>query len=118
MNCRRSIFLALLLMGTAGRAIAADVTEIKAVYRHGQTFVTWKDAAEGEAGAKFRYSLYCSAEPITQANLARAELCYQGILNNSARLYGYGWNQKDRQDGSRPTCIIEPGGKPLPQWSG
>ncbi len=30
------------------------------VYRNGQTFVTWKDAAEGEAGARLRYSLYRS----------------------------------------------------------
>src|ERR1043165_2981907 len=70
------------------RADNVTVTEIRAVHRHGQTFVTWKDLAEREAGAKYRYSLYRSDRPITAANVAQAELCYRGVLNNSARLYG------------------------------
>ena len=36
-------------------AAPGEVTEIKAACRNGQTFVTWKDVAEGEAGAKYRY---------------------------------------------------------------
>lgn len=47
-----------------------QVTGIKAVYRNGQTFVTWKDAADGAAGALLRYSLYRSDQPITPENLA------------------------------------------------
>ena len=41
------------------------VTGIRLVSHHGQTFVTWKDAAEGEEGAGLRYVLYRSASPIT-----------------------------------------------------
>ena len=100
------------------RADNVTVTEIRAVHRHGQTFVTWKDLAEREAGAKYRYSLYRSDRPITAANVAQAELCYRGVLNNSARLYGTAFNMKDRIDPARPYCVIEEGGKPLPSWSG
>ena len=50
--------LLLILVGLiAAPALAAgqgEVTGIKAVCRNGQTFVTFKDAAEGEAGAAFR----------------------------------------------------------------
>jgi hypothetical protein len=103
-----------------GHCLAADlqVTKIRAVHRHGQTFVTWNDVAEGEEGAKYRYSLYRADEPITDANLDQAELCFYGMLNNSARLFGTAFNQKDRLDPTKPTCIIEAGGKPLPMWSG
>jgi hypothetical protein len=107
----------LLLVGTA-RAADPEVTGIKALHRDGQTFVTWTDAAEGEAGAKFRYSLYRSEKPITAENLKGAELCYHGVLNNSARLFGTAFSAKDRIDPKKPTAVIEPGGKPLPMWSG
>lgn len=95
-----------------------EVTGISAMHRHGQTFVTWKDVAEGEAGATYRYSLYRSDRPITADNLDKAELCYRGVLNFSARLYGTAFNMKDRLDATKPTCILEDGGKPLPPWSG
>lgn len=104
----------------AGPGIAADiaVTNIQAVHRHGQTFVTWKDVAEGEAGAKYRYSLYRSEQPITAANLSSAELCYRGVLNNSAKLYGLAFNAKDRLDPSKPYSVLVERGEPLPAWSG
>lgn len=95
-----------------------EVTGIQAVHRHGQSFVTWKDVAEGEAGAKYRYSLYRSEQPITAANLPQAELCYRGVLNNSAKLYGSAFNVKDRLDDAKPYSVIVEGGKPLPSWSG
>src|SRR5262245_54533239 len=100
------------------RAADLEVTAIRAVHRHGQTFITWKDVAQGEAGAKYRYSLYRSEAPITARNLDRAELCYRGVLNNSARLYGTAFNRKDRLDPDGPRAVIEEGGKPLPPWSG
>jgi hypothetical protein len=59
------------LLAAPIRAGDVEVTGIQAVHRHGQTFVTWKDVAEGEAGARYRYSLYRAEEPITAANLAR-----------------------------------------------
>jgi hypothetical protein len=97
---------------------AAEVTGIRAVHRNGQTFVTWNDAAEGEAGAGFRYSLYRSAAPITAENLAEAELCCRGVLNNSAKLFGSAFNMQDRLDPAKPYAVIEEGGDPLPPWSG
>ena len=80
----------------AARAADLEVTGIQAVHRDGQTFITWKDMAEGEEGAKYRYSLYRADRPITADNLGQAELCYHGVLNNSAKLFGYAFNMKDR----------------------
>jgi hypothetical protein len=74
--------------------------------------------ADGEAGAKYRYSLYRSETSITADNLAKAELCYHGVLNHSAKLFGSAFNQKDRLDPNKPTSIIEEGGKPVPLWTG
>jgi len=108
----------LLFAASLTRGADPAVTDIRALHRDGQTFVTWTDAAEGEAGAKFRYSLYRSEEPITADNLKDAELCYHGVFNNSARLFGTAFTAKDRIDPKKPTATIEVGGKPLPMWSG
>lgn len=101
-------------------SVRADpqVTAIRAWHQNGQTFVTWKDAAEGEEGAKFRYSLYRSDRPINDDNLAKAELCYRAVLNNSGRLFGTAFNMKDRLDSTKPYAFFEEGGKPLSPWSG
>lgn len=111
-----------------------EVTGINAFYRHGQTFVTFRDAAEGAAGADLRYSLYRSDQQITPENFAKAELCYAGILNNSAKMFGAAFKQDARQnpdsprfdvlqDGQLvskvfPTFKITEDGLPLPMWSG
>ena len=97
---------------------SGEVTEIKTVCRNGQTFVTWKDAAEGDAAAQFRYSLYRSDKPITKESLAAAECLQKGIYYNSARLYGSAFCEKSRLDPAKPQVVIEDGGKPLPLWSG
>ncbi|HOX08407.1 MAG TPA: hypothetical protein PK280_18575, partial [Planctomycetota bacterium] len=97
---------------------AGEVTEIRAVCRNGQTFVTWKDAAEGEAAAGLRYALYRADGPITQENLAAAQCLQKGIYYNSARLYGSAFCEKSRLDPAKPQVVIEDGGKPLPMWSG
>ncbi len=111
-----------LVLALASTSIAAagelEITGIRAVHRHGQTFITWNDVADGEAGAKFRYSLYRSTHPITADNLKDAELCYHGVLNNSAKLFGHAFNHKDRIDPMKPTAILVEGGPPLPMWSG
>ena len=99
-------------------ATEPTVSEIRTVHRHGQTFVTWKDVAAGEEGAKYRYSVYRSNQPITADNVKQAELCGQGILNNSARLFGTAFNMKSRLDPTKPYSVIEEGGKPLSPWSG
>ncbi len=80
--------------------------------------MTWTDVAAGEDGAKVRYSLYRSDRPITADNLKQAELCYHGVLSNSARLFGTAFNMKDRLDPKKPYSIVEEGGKPLPPWIG
>ena len=95
-----------------------EVSSIKVVHHHGQTFVTWQDVAAGEDGAKFRYSLYRSDRPITADTLKQVDLCDHGVLNNSARLFGTAFNMKDRLDTTKPYTVIEEGGKPLPPWSG
>lgn len=116
---RCSILAALLITApTFGQGPDPEITGIQAVHRHGQTFVTWKDAAESEAGANFRYSLYRSDRPITADNWKQAELCYHGVFPNSGRLFGTAFSPKDRFDATKPYCIIEEGGKPLPPWSG
>jgi len=99
-------------------ARSQEATDIRVAHRHGQTFITWKDAAQGEDAAKYRYALYRSERPITQDNLAQAKLCYQGILFHSARLYGTAFTFKDRLDPEKPMAVIEEGGKPLPAGSG
>lgn len=116
----RSLPVALLALTFIGPSSGAEleVTGIRVLHRHGQTFVTWKDVAEGEAGAKYRYSLYRSNQPITADNLAQAELCYHGVLNNSARLFGTAFNMKDRLDATKPTATLHEEARPLPMWSG
>lgn len=100
------------------RAAGGDVTGIQVVHRHGQTFLTWKDAAEGEEGARYRYSVYRSDRPINDDTLKQADLCFHGVLNNSARRFGTAFNMKDRLDPKKPTALIREGGEPLPLWSG
>jgi len=107
-----------LVLGFAPPAGDPEVTGVRAVSRNGQTFVTWKDAAEGEEGSGLRYVLYRSASPITEENAGRAEVCVAGIPNNSARLFGTAFTPKDRLDPKRPMSVLEEGGTPLPLWSG
>lgn len=109
---------ALVVLAFPALLSAGEVTAIRAVHRSGQTFVTWKDAAEGEEGAQYRYSLYRSEQPITADNFAQAMLCYHGVLNNSGRLFGTAFSAKDRLDATKPYCILEEGGPPLAAWSG
>ncbi len=99
-------------------AAEMNVTNIQTIHRDGQTFVTWKDVAEGEAGAGFRYSLYCSERPIIEAHLNDMKPVIHGIVNNSGKHYGYHMFLRRRLDPSLPMATIEPGGKPLPHWSG
>lgn len=99
-------------------AALAGVTGIRAFCRDGQTFVTWKDAAEGAAAASNRYAVYRAEKPITEANLADAQKWGAGILPNSGKLFGSAFCMKDRLDPSKPMAVIDAGGQPLPMWSG
>lgn len=115
-----SLLLATMAMLPAQKVRAADaqVTGIHALHQHGQTFITWRDVAEGEQGAAYRYSVYRSEEPITAQNIARAELCYRGVLHNSAKLFGSAFASKDRLDPEKPYSVIKAGGEALAPWSG
>lgn len=117
---KRLLLVTTLALSLPSWILADDlrVTDIRAIHRNGQTFVTWKDVAEGEDGAKVRYSLYRSDRPITAENLYKAERCSHNIVNNSAKLFGSAFNLKDRLDPKKPTATIVEGGKPLPLWSG
>jgi len=112
-----SVILPLIVVSTVA-ADAVKVTGIKAEHRNGQTFVTWTDAAEGEAGANYRYSLYRADAPITADTLAKADLLMKGVFNNSAKMFGSAFWPKDRLDPTKPTARIADGGDTLPLWSG
>ncbi|MEX0704854.1 MAG: hypothetical protein WD069_22335 [Planctomycetales bacterium] len=113
-----TLMTAALLAAPEAGADQLRVTGIRAEHRHGQTFVTWKDVADGEAGSGYRYSLYRSDQPITADNLDQAELCYHGVLNNSATQFGHSFMMKDRLDETKPRFVLKEGGEPLPMWSG
>jgi hypothetical protein len=105
-----------LLVLSAAQAGELTVTGVKAEHRNGQTFVTWKDVAEGEAGAKYQYSVYRSAKPIS--SIAGMKPRVRGVFHNSAKLFGSAFWTKDRLNPAKPKCIIKEGGEPLPEWSG
>ena len=114
------LVLALGVALTLGAASAGEpqVTGIKAFCRDGQVFVTWKDVADGEAGAKYRYTLYRSDAAITQENVAGAMAVIRGIHNNSCKTPGTAYMRKDRLDPARPRLKLTPDGEPLPLWTG
>jgi hypothetical protein len=113
-----ALVVTLLVPGSTALAQPLEVTGINAVHRNGQTFVTWKDVAEGERGAKYRYSLYRATTPIEKRTLSNATLVYRGVVNNSAKLFGSDFWPKDRLDPTKPTVALSEGGPPLPLWSG
>ncbi|MCX6621041.1 MAG: choice-of-anchor D domain-containing protein [Acidobacteria bacterium] len=99
---------------------APPVTILSAVHHDGQTFLTWKDAAEGPAGANYRYNLYRSATAITgSASLAGATLIQAGIFNNSGQLAGqFPFSQATRQDSSKLMAFPEQGScGAAPNWT-
>lgn len=116
--------LAFLAAGSLAAAVCfageaePSVSGIRAFCRDGQVFVTWKDAAEGEAGAAYRYTIYRSDIPITQETLAQAEAVIRGILNNSCKLAGMDLAPADRLNPVHPRIRLADGGEPLPLWSG
>ena len=63
-------------------ANAASITEVKAVCRHGQVFLTWNEKELPEDAV---LSVYASTRPITAENIAIAKLLAKDILPGSAR---------------------------------
>ncbi|HUU21990.1 MAG TPA: hypothetical protein VM389_05585 [Phycisphaerae bacterium] len=66
----RPAILALCGLALLAAPAAAGPTEVKAFFREGQTFVTWKEAA----GEGVSYRVYRHAEPIKAANLDKARM--------------------------------------------
>lgn len=100
---------------------------IKPLQHDGQTFVVWKDRAEGDAGSDIRYNVYRALEPITEQNLGAAVLVAKGVLNNSGKLFGTAFNAAQRIDLTpaappyeQPAgmTVIAQDAAPLPPWSG
>ncbi len=113
------LLAAAFVLGLMDLAVAElAVTQIKVTHRSGQTFVTWKDVADAQAGAEYRYSVFRSPKPITADNLATAEVCMVGVLHNSALLFGHGFWPADRVNPEKPMSVIQAGGEPLPRHSG
>ncbi len=102
------------------RATSTRTESGLAVTHHdGQSFISWPDREEGEAGASIRYRVFRSDAPIRDdAALADAELIADGVLNHSGQLFGEAFRPEHRLDPSRPMAVIEEGGEPLPAWSG
>jgi predicted esterase len=112
-------FGAVLLLATlSASAAVAGITNIHALCHKGQTFLTWTDAAVGDADASNRYSVYRANAPITAATIASAQKWGSGILPNAGKLFGSAFYMKDRLDTAKPMSVTEEGGQPLPMWSG
>lgn len=93
-------------------------------HRDGQSFVQWRDRAEGSEGEAFRYRLYRATTPITSdADLAALTPVADGILNHSGQLFGGAFTPAQRLDAALPMAVlpaatIDEPGAPLPPWSG
>lgn len=125
---RNSVFC-ILLMATASAAAAGEhpaASDLSAEYRHGQVFLTWQEPDMPE-GATF--SVYVSAQPITEATLGRAKRVCNQIGPHSAwdwwldhSVYGRA-PKADGKTGKKPSYprrgfVIKEGGEPLDPESG
>ncbi len=107
----KTISVLLLFCGAALADNAPAVLNIQVLHHDGQTFITWTDAAPGAAGANYRYNVYRSLNPITDAaSLSAATLIQAGVFNNSGQMAGqFPFNQTTRQDSGRPMAIVQAG---------
>jgi len=100
----------------------SDVTEIVASHAHGQTFITWKDASDGDAGSNIHYAVYRSTETITPATLSKAEKRVWNIPQNSGQIYTFVFSNSgkpvDRSNPAIPGYVIEAGKPPIPSGHG
>ena len=96
---------------------AASITDVKAVCRHGQVFLTWNEKELPEDAV---LSVYASTRPITAENIAIAKLLAKDILPGSARdwLKDPASFKKDVPHGEPVGFVIEPGSEPLNPSSG
>ncbi|HWB78301.1 MAG TPA: hypothetical protein VG755_25220 [Nannocystaceae bacterium] len=89
------------------------------VHRDGQSWVSWRDRAEGTDGESYRYRLYRAATPIaSDEDLVGLTPVVDGILNHSGQLFGGAFTPAQRLDATLPMAVREDLGEPLPAWSG
>lgn len=89
------------------------------VHRDGQSYVSWRDRAEGSDGEAYRYRLYRAATPIeSDDDLVGLTPVVEGILNHSGQLFGGAFTPAQRLDAALPMAVLEDLGEPLPPWSG
>ncbi|MDD4539828.1 MAG: alpha/beta hydrolase-fold protein [Lentisphaeria bacterium] len=101
----------------SAQLLAATVTDIQAVYRHGQVFLTWQ---EKDLPAAAELSVFSSEQPITQDNLAEAQVLATRVHKSSARDW---WQDpaafaKDAEAAAPAGYVIAPGRPPLDPHSG
>ena len=95
----------------------AQPTNLAAVHRSGQTFITWTERAElsGE-----RYRVYRHTQPITGANLAQATMLYE-VAEGSSRFFANRYNVDSSgvwQARYVDRFVITDGGGQLPAGTG
>lgn len=123
---RVAVVLTIMGLLCAAGASSAAVSDLRAEYRNGQVFLTWKEASV-KAGTTFTVCL--SDRPIAAANLASARKVCENIGPRSAEdwwlnPYAYGRAPKpDKKTGKPPVYtpqgfLIEEGGKRLDPASG
>ncbi len=113
-------WLIVLLVLPALALAAPEVTDVRAICRHGQTFVTWRESGF-EAGA--RVAVLLSGRPITDPGAAGVTVLSDRLMPGSARDWWldpetYGAPSPAGADGKKPAVpqvgwIIEEGGQPL-----
>ena len=121
----RSVIACVLLFGAIASVKAAEVpavTNLRAEYRYGQVFLTWKETAAPEEAT---FNVYLSEKPLTTGNLGQAKLVCQYINRQSAHNWWLnpenftrGKPKPDKKTGKVPVdpfegFVIKEGGKPL-----
>ncbi len=93
------------------------VSDLQGVYRHGQVFLTWKEA---EAPVGTTFNVYMSRQPITAKTLPEAEKIGHHVERHSARDW---WQDpasffKDEAPAEPAGFVIESGADPLDPGGG
>jgi len=119
---KKLVLIAAIALFSGHVSAVSDVTEIAASHAHGQTFITWKDVSDGDAGSNIHYAVYRSTETITQETLSKAEKRVWNISQNSGQIYTFVFSNSgkpvDRSNPAIPGYVIETGKPPIPSGHG
>lgn len=113
-----SIFFAAILIfaSNAFGTDAPNVTDINAVFRNGQTFITWTDPLKSTSGQILRYRVYRSTSPISDTS--KATLIAEAVLNNSGQLNTGSYSQSTRINEFQAMAKVDGSSSALPLWTG